>query len=252
LILGANEDGGTIFEPMLPAVVPGAKWPASIFKDTVGLAFDHIFQANSSRFQAVYNATEFKSASWPEDSLISRGIRDLVFMCPLRQLATAYAAQGLPAYMYVFHFNYGFLVDSVLHLGDFHAGEIPFVFRNWLWVAEAIDRNQDPYLMADIMSCKWASFAYTHDPNGGKREADWPPGCTTVNRKYSSWPVFNSRDRLYYSLKIEPEVLPIRADNVYPDDLFPRDPKCDLIDDISEYIRFRHDGNPSAGHSFVV
>jgi len=252
LILGSNEDGGTIFETQLPVVVPGSKWPASIFQSTVKKAFDHIFQANSSRFQAVYNVTEFKSASWPEDSLISRAIRDLIFMCPLRQLATAYATQGLAAYMYVFHFNYGFLVDNVLHLGDFHAGELPFVFRNWLWAAEAIDGKQDPRLMADIISCKWASFAYTHDPNGGDREANWPPGCEIVNKKYSSWPVFNTRDRLFYSLKMEPEVRQIRSDNTYPDDVYPRDPKCDLIDDLTQYIQFRHDGKPLVDNSVVV
>merc|ERR1719408_86904 len=117
IIVGSNEDGGTLFEPMMPQVVPHAKWPASIFKGSVKMTFDYMFGNYSQRFQGIYNITEFKSASWPEDSMISRAIRDLLFMCPVRQLATSFTKQGLPAYMYVFHFDYGLLIDNVLHLG---------------------------------------------------------------------------------------------------------------------------------------
>merc|ERR1712217_882001 len=160
--------------------------------------------------------------------------------------------QGLPAYMYVFHFDYGLLIDNVLHLGDFHAGELPFVFKNWLWAVKAIAPAQDGQLMSDIMSCKWASFAYTHDPNGGADESKWPRGCETINKKYSAWPLFNSRDRLFYSLKQGPEVRQIMSSNYYPDDLFPRDEKCDFIDSVSGKFRFQHDGEAHSSKRIVV
>lgn len=254
LILGANEDGGTIFEPMLPQVVPSARWPASIFKDTVNKTFDYVFQSNSSRFQSVYNVTEYEqgTARWPEDSLISRAVRDLIFMCPLRQLAMAYAKQGLPAYMYVFHFDYGLLIDNILHLGDFHAGELPFVFKNWLWAVKSAAPSQDAQMMSDIMSCKWASFAYSMDPNGGSDHTQWPPGCQDINKKFSAWPVFSARDRLFYSLTQSPEVRQIRSNNYYPDDRFPRDPKCDLIDGLSADLRFRHDDAQGREDAIIV
>lgn len=246
LILGANENGGTIFEPMLPQIVPGGKWPASLYNGTMEKAFDYMFQNSSAGFQNIYKTSEYVSAHWPEDALISRMIRDLVFMCPLRQLATAFAKQGLPAYMYVFHFDYGVLIDNILHLGDFHAGELPFVFKNWLWAVQGLAPDQDAQLMSDIMSCKWASFAYTHDPNGGSDETKWPPGCQEINKKYSSWPVFDTRDRLFYSLKQEPEVRQIMSQNYYPDDLFPRDAKCDFIDAVSASFGFQRGGRQGA------
>eukprot|EP00928_Gymnodinium_smaydae_P018293 TRINITY_DN16970_c0_g3_i1.p1 TRINITY_DN16970_c0_g3~~TRINITY_DN16970_c0_g3_i1.p1 ORF type:complete len:626 (-),score=61.99 TRINITY_DN16970_c0_g3_i1:247-2124(-) len=252
LIVGANEDGGTVFEPMVPRVVPGAQWPATLFKGTVRKAIDYMMQGSASFFQSLYNVSEYKSAEFPEDALLSRSIRDLIFMCPLRQLASAYARQGIPAYMYVFHFNYGLLIDKVLHLGDFHAGELPFVFNNWLDAIDVLAPLQEPRLMSDIMSCKWSSFAYTHNPNGGTDESTWPPGCLEINRKYSSWPQFTTRDRLFYSLKIEPEVLQIRSDNYYPDDIFPRDSKCDMIDSISFDLFFRNDGQTQVQEAITL
>merc|ERR1712232_121605 len=160
LILGANEDGGTIFEPLLPQVVPQAEWPASLHSNTVNSTFSWMFQNSSDKFADAYQSTEFKSARWPEDAMISRLIRDICFMCPIRQLANAYAKQGLPAYMYVFHFNYGFLIDNIIHLGDFHAGELPFVFGNWLWAVKTTAPREDAKLMSNIMRCKWVAFAY--------------------------------------------------------------------------------------------
>lgn len=254
LIVGSNEDGGTIFEPMMPQVIPSSRWPATIFKDSVKKAFDYMFQGDSEKVQSEYNVTEYShgGANWPEDSLISRMIRDLVFMCPIRQLANAFTKQGVPAYVYVFHFKYGYLIDNVLHIGDFHAGELPFVFKNFLWAVKAADPLGDPQLMSDIMSCKWATFAYTLDPNGGRDEGSWPPGCQEINRKYSAWPLYNFRDRQYYALKQEPEVRAIRADNYYPDDLFPRDAKCDMIDSISASLMFRHNGTLTKPAAIVV
>lgn len=125
------------------------------------------------------------------------------------------------------------MLDKVAHLGDFHASEIPFVFRNWLTLVQGLAPLSNPWKMADIMSCKWASFAYTHDPNGGKNESAWPPNCGIVNRELSLWPQYSLDQRLYYVLRDDPEVLQVLADNRYPDDIFPRDPKCDLWDQIS-------------------
>lgn len=240
-ILGANENGGSIFEPMLPLVVPHAKWPVSLFPQSFQLAFAHMFHGNSSKVEAIYSKSEYRGARFPLDSLISRAIRDLIFMCPLRSVASAWTKHGLQAFMYVFHFDYGMIIDNVTHLGDFHAGELPFVFDNWIWAIKALAPVSDPQLMANIMTCKWASFAYTHDPNGGADESKWPPNCLDVNRRYNNWPAYNLTERQFYSLRDAPAVHQIRKDNIYPDDLFPRDPKCDLWDSMSSNLRFEHD-----------
>ena len=62
--------------------------------------------------------------------LIRRMIRDLIFMCPLRALASAWSSANLPTFLYVFDFSYG--LAKLIGLGDFHGSELPFVFRNWL------------------------------------------------------------------------------------------------------------------------
>lgn len=246
LIVGSNENGGSMFEPEIAQVVPNAKWPASLHPGSLKLAFEYMFGANASKVGRMYTQEEYKSASFEEDARLSRIIRDLVFMCPVRSLATAWAEQGVPAFMYVFHFRYGVVVDRVLHLGDFHAGELPFVFQNWLWAVRGVAPLTDPVRMADIMSCKWASFAFTHDPNGGPHEDRWPPNCVDMNRKFSDWPAFSLRSRSFYSLKDSPEVRRVLADNRYPDDLFPRDEKCDMWDDMAPYLRFAHSSSHQA------
>eukprot|EP00931_Biecheleriopsis_adriatica_P066515 TRINITY_DN4085_c0_g1_i1.p1 TRINITY_DN4085_c0_g1~~TRINITY_DN4085_c0_g1_i1.p1 ORF type:complete len:623 (+),score=77.82 TRINITY_DN4085_c0_g1_i1:69-1937(+) len=252
LITGANENGGTIFEPYIGRLVPGARWPASVFHESLQRAVDYMFSSNASIVNHTYSLDEYRSALGPEDLLLSRLIRDLVFLCPARSLASAWTKHGVPAFMYVFEFRYGLLVDRGLHLGDFHAGELPFVFKNWIWAVRAAGPLTSPARMSDIMSCKWTSFAYAHDPNGGPDESRWPPHCKAVNQRYSDWPRYSLVDRKFYSLKDRPEVRPILPDNRFPDDLFPRDEKCDLWDDMAPYLRFAHTSDNDAGASLLL
>ncbi|CAJ1340644.1 unnamed protein product [Effrenium voratum] len=230
LLLGANENGGSIFEMMLPEVLPGAKLPLKRNPESLSKALDLFFRENVSKVEQVYTQSEYLQ---DPDKMIRRIIRDLIFLCPARALASAWAQQGLPAYLYVFDFNYG--LAKMIGLGDFHGAELPFVFRNWLEFIKPIDPLQSPWHMADIMSCKWASFATVRDPNGGD-EASWPPGCQAVNRKFSDWPAFEAGQRFFYGLKSRPDVHAILKDNRYPDDLFPRDEKCDLWDQLGMYM----------------
>ena len=51
--------------------------------------------------EAIYNLWEFPDG----DVLIRRMIRDLMFMCPLRALATAWHQNQLNSYVYVFDFS---------------------------------------------------------------------------------------------------------------------------------------------------
>ncbi|CAK9092745.1 unnamed protein product [Durusdinium trenchii] len=154
LLLGSNENGGSIFEPMLPMVLPGTELPVKRHPETLQKALKYFFHEN---VEAIYNLWEFPDG----DVLIRRMIRDLMFMCPLRALATAWHQNQLNSYVYVFDFSYGLV--SWLGLGDFHGSELPFVFRNWLELIKPIDLFQSPHRMSDIISCNWASFAYRQD-----------------------------------------------------------------------------------------
>merc|ERR1712222_150211 len=86
--------------------------------------------------------------------------------------------------------------------------------------------------MSDIISCMWTSFAHTGNPNGGPDRSMWPPNCETVHGRVMSWPKFDSR-RLYYTLQTSPVVTPLQVDNKSPNDEFPSDKKCDVLDTIS-------------------
>eukprot|EP00438_Fugacium_kawagutii_P026693 Skav219951 [mRNA] locus=scaffold2879:154558:158548:+ [translate_table: standard] len=198
LLLGSNENGGSIFEAMLPLVMPGAQLPVKRHPETFDKAMRLFFQENVSKVEAVYNQKEFPD----NDVLIRRVIRDLMFMCPLRALASAWSSAGLPTFLYVFDFSYG--LAALIGLGDFHGSELPFVFRNWLEFIKPIDPFQSPRRMSNIISCKWTSFANGHDPNGGTNESQWVPGCEDINGRYSEWPKFG-RERLFYTLKARPD-----------------------------------------------
>merc|ERR1711865_72097 len=168
--------------------------------------------------------------------LISRAMRDLGFACSDRMVASSWHAKGLDAYMYVFSFDAGEL-DQFLPLGDFHSMDVPFVWRALLWVPELLPLSGAVQRMADIMTCQWASFAYTGNPNGGATSI---PNCAHVHKTVNPWPVFDT-ERKYYSLQASqepgrkggPQIVPLRADNKYPNDEFPSDVQCDMWDTVT-------------------
>ena len=83
---------------------------------------------------------------------------------------------------------------SAAKLGVFHP-PVRFI--------KPIDPFQSPRRMSDIISCKWTSFAYGHDPNGGTNESQWISGCENINGRYSDWPSFGE-ERFFYTLKAQP------------------------------------------------
>lgn len=250
LILGANANDGTIFEPQLGLVVPGVSWPVSLKPQEVKQVFAFFFENNVSQVDKVYKLQEYATAPWKEDAMLSRMMRDLIFLCPSRALAMAFAEQGMPTFLYVFDYQFGFLADEIVRISDFHAGETFFVWRNFLEAVKVLAPDQTPFDMANTMSCKWASFAYTHDPNGGDDRSRWPPNCEKVNAAMSAWPRFDLQQRFFYLLNDHPEIRQVRADNRYPEDLFPRDEKCDLWDKLSIHAPW-HESSPTEAEVFV-
>ena len=110
--------------------------------------------------EAVYLQKEFGDG----DKLIKRMIRDLIFMCPLRALASAWFSSGLPTFLYVFDFSYG--LARWIGLGDFHGSELPFVFRNWL---ECLGQNKmqptnpNAHTYVNGTDVKTHGYAVTHN-----------------------------------------------------------------------------------------
>lgn len=231
LLLGSNRDGGSIFEPMISRAVPGVHFEAFDQADVDKVLNWTLTPEDSARIKALYQRSEFSSLGLRTyQQMLARIMRDLGFECSNRRLATGWHAHNLPAYLYAWDYDFGPL-DKVLTLGDFHGSDIVFVFRTFLWLVRLMPLRGDASRMADIVSCLWTSFAYSGNPNGGNDASSVPPNCGDVHGKVAEWPAFDE-SRQFYNLNDQPKVMPLRASNMYPDDSFTSDTKCDVWDTV--------------------
>uniref|UniRef100_A0A7S4PVK7 Carboxylic ester hydrolase n=1 Tax=Alexandrium monilatum TaxID=311494 RepID=A0A7S4PVK7_9DINO len=227
LIVGACRDGGTIFEPEIALIVPGLVPPKVRSRSGVETGLRWAFGADRlPQIEAAYPDSEFKRfgvTDYPE--MFSRIIRDPVFQCSNREIAEAWDAHDVPVWLYTFSYNLGFM-DHISGLGDVHGSDILFIFRHFLWLPEVLTiKSARP--MADVISCKWTTFAHTGSPDG-LGSSSWPPHCGTVHPKYPAWPRYSHNSRQYYSLRYPPGVGELRGNNTWPDDEFPSDMRCDM------------------------
>lgn len=238
LIVGANNNDGSLFDDLIPDMVPNTTWPAFRNPENVPRFKEWMLANYTAEVDAVYSEQEYRDSILPGDAFESRMIRDLMFMCTGRALSTAWTKHGVPAYLYAFNYYWG-LWDKV-SIGDFHGGEGVFFFRalELLALGKILGPASHPLQMANIVGCKWASLLFNGDPNGGADQSQWPPNCKEVHRKFEAWPVYSLEQRNYYALQAEPKVHAISSTNRYPDDLFPRDPKCDLWDRLDPVLPF--------------
>ena len=121
-------------------------------------------------------------------------------------------------------------ISRILPVGDFHGTEVPFVFDNVnINPLKHWPTRGDKQGMGNIMSCLWASFAYSGSPNGAAGKM--PLNCTDTHDKLPTWPSFGSQ-RFFFSLNDEAgnhsKVRELQADNNYPDDEWPSDKRCDM------------------------
>ena len=89
---------------------------------------------------------------------------DKVWAEPARMTARAFAANGLPAYVYLF----GYVspgMQQMMRFGAGHGSEIGYVFNNLRsWNGSVIaDKDKE---VAKMMNTYWANFAKTGNPNG--------------------------------------------------------------------------------------
>jgi len=221
LIIGGNKDDGAYFGPILPALWGDLHWN---FSETL----EWFLSDPSDRARGM----EIYGDSFPNDEKrMNQFIRDLTFTCSTRDVATAWSDAGLQAYMYVFSFDFNGKLESEKMLGDAHAFELPFVFKNYAEVLGALSKNSSAAAyehMSDIMSCSWASFVNCHTP----KCVAAPPGCEVL-KKIPDWPVFSSHGRNFYSLKSEPTVEALGPYKAYGEDEMPGDDRCDFIKSVN-------------------
>jgi para-nitrobenzyl esterase len=160
LLIGTNEDEGTLFSLLLPTDVSEEEIIAALpqtVTDRDALAAGYADRETGHR-------------------LIVDLLTDSVFLIPTLRLADAHAAGGAPVWVYLFTWKtpvFGGL------LGATHALELPFVWdeiEDPLW--QAFVGAHAPDALVSAMQEAWVAFAMTGDPNTPDA-VTWPRFDTT-------------------------------------------------------------------------
>jgi para-nitrobenzyl esterase len=155
LIIGTNEDEGTLFGMLLPKDVPDAE-----LVKTLG--------PGAADPQAVLDALKAKATGRPP--LVDL-MTDAVFRIPSLRGADAQAATGVPVWVYLFTWRTPVFGGM---LGATHALEIPFV---WGMLEEPawsfLSGGEPPLAIGDVMQDAWLSFARTGRPSA-PGAPEWP------------------------------------------------------------------------------
>jgi para-nitrobenzyl esterase len=161
LLIGTNEDEGTLFSMLLPTDVSDEEIIAALPETVVearALAEAYAGRTTNRR-------------------LIIDLMTDSVFLVPTLRLADAQAATPAPVWVYLFTWKtpvFGGL------LGATHALELPFVWDkidNPLW--QPFLGDSPPPSLATAMQDAWIAFARTGDPNSSGSVV-WPRYDTTT------------------------------------------------------------------------
>lgn len=214
LLIGTNQDEGTMFVPLLPLMAPGLHFPlqvrarpahvyhhrlASCFSliDMLYLSFSlvrcahrcaapiqeadfnpmlqHLFGQNASLLAAIAKQYASDGTATPAQRAAAV-LRDWMFACPARRVVRALSAQNAPAYLY--HFSYLPNFPDYKLLGTYHGSEIIFVLDNQ-WPLGLHFFSPADQKMADVFRHYWTNFATNLSPNAA-------PGTTTVWPQYST------------------------------------------------------------------
>merc|ERR1712224_241823 len=161
---GSNKNGGAYFGPILPIL-----WgDEPIFQYDVEKFSKWFFSssADQTEFVRLYGDEFSKDKNISNMSRFDRAFRDMIFTCSNREVASLWSKANLPTYFYMFTFDFGGLIES--SLGDAHAFELPFQWKNYVEVLGALtdlDIFGKKYgRMSDIFSSTWASFVKCQAP----------------------------------------------------------------------------------------
>lgn len=126
-----------------------------------------LFGSMKGEAQKVYSPDDSTAFAW----MLTMVNTDKVWAEPARFTATAFAAKGDSAYVYLFSYVSPSM-QQMMRYGAAHASEIPYVFDNLRGRNGAAVPLKDQEV-ARMMNSYWTAFAKTGDPNG-KGLPKWP------------------------------------------------------------------------------
>lgn len=202
VIMGSATNEGQLFAPGNPRSVQ------ALAKNIKSLYFPWLSDSIITRI-ANYYAGRYGGKTY--ELAYQEFVNDVVTKCTNLAVANAYAAAGVPSFIYEFGYSYN---DGEKHKSGIasHGAELSFVWGN---TYSAIDLRPKPsppkftakeQRLADQTMAYWASFAATHNPNA----ASPPPGSAHWPAVASGAAAFNSSMGLNISDKLG--ILPTTLD----------------------------------------
>ncbi|KNC53709.1 carboxylesterase [Thecamonas trahens ATCC 50062] len=186
LLMGTNRNEGSIFLPMMIAMVPGID-VLPLSERTALLVLSHFFNSSVvAQARELYPRYAYKS--W--DKMASALLTDYFFVCSARRMLRAFGAAypGTPRYTY----RYVYKTDSPLYpvFGDYHSSELKFVFGN---PVHNIPFDKTDWTMSDIFGWYWTNYARAHAPSGASPSSVDP---------YPFWPQWNETAQITQLLDV--------------------------------------------------
>jgi len=185
LILGTNENEGTLFLIALVEWVPGLTFPLTQ-SETVKV-LGHYFNAST-----IDTIMQLYASSPTYESMVAFVLRDYFFGCPGHRIAKAFYNNKVPVYMYQFTYDPHWIDVDIL--GEYHSVEIEFVFNN-PWPEYVHYFNDVSQGISDMMGYYWANMAQYETPNQVPQQ-----------NGYLVWPQFNPIEEPLLRFDISPEI----------------------------------------------
>lgn len=207
MIMGNNNDEGTIFVPFVKSMYNVSSWMTLDDFEVVlqDLMCDDIYldveECDPSVIIAQYNNCEDYSSV---DACAAIVLRDYLFECPTRRAHNAMADTGQLTWDYLFTYQNGVWKD-LNEMGDYHMSELYFVWgnpwpiRNGTYVHEFSESDEE---MVSYMQNYWTNMAKYGNPNGGT-------SSSSLSQDFPQWinvEASDSRDGKSYQELTNPPV----------------------------------------------
>jgi para-nitrobenzyl esterase len=168
-LLGSNNDEAMLFEVGVTPVTDQAGLSAAIAQNYGGDA--------GATLAALYPLSEFDGGyPNPFQAALTRMKSDQMLICPTLDSAQLSAAQGVPAGVPAYAYNFD--ISAAVFLGACHGSELPYVFGT----GTQLTAGSQQAAASALMERYWTRFAAMGSPSGGS-DPTWPSFSASNNRR---------------------------------------------------------------------